>query len=259
MSRPAVSPTLLHSAPPPAASAGTSSPLPASSPRIPSAGTSPGTPTGVATLPGGQTGTAALVNPGFPRANPAEIRAAAAGFSAPPKPDVAVVPRPAPPLPALVPEASQGKESPPASQGAAPAVAGDVPPSPKRAPEAASAEPSSPPEDAATSSVPIRLRDPDPSIHSPYGIHEDGQTLAHIKATQKKGTAQTQELVVTRTVWHPSAERRVAVVRGPGDSQEREVHEGDSVGPLEVLRIEPSDVVFLHNGVEIRQRVGTPQ
>ncbi|HBZ72336.1 MAG TPA: hypothetical protein DEP35_22425 [Deltaproteobacteria bacterium] len=109
--------------------------------------------------------------------------------------------------------------------------------------------------------MPIRLREIDPSIHSPYGLHEEAprKPLSHAKAAQPHTGAAAGEVMVTRTVWHPSAERRLAVVRSAGDSQEREVHEGDSVGSLQVLRIEPSDVVFLRDGVEIRQRVGPAQ
>ena len=125
---------------------------------------------------------------------------------------------------------------------------------------AAAPEPSPAGEDASTSSVPIRLREIDPSIHSPYGLHEEAiKPASHAKAAHPRTSAAAGEVVVTRTVWHPSAERRVAVVRGAEDSQEREVHEGDSVGSLQVLRIEPSDVVFLRDGVEIRQRVGPTQ
>jgi hypothetical protein len=63
-------------------------------------------------------------------------------------------------------------------------------------------------------------------------------------------------VVVASTVWHPTAERRVAVVRRSGSSGEQEVHEGEVVAGLEVLRIEPSGVVFLRDGHEFRQPVG---
>jgi len=209
-------------------------------------------------LSGGETGPQGA-NPGAPRPTPAEVRAAAAALA--PRPDVAVVqrPPPSPDVPREAPEAngaSRGSEG--ALLGAAP---GAAPPSPRMAPSAAAAEPSSPAEEAATSSVPIRLREVDPSIHSPYGIHEDtpSKLPTHAKAAHPHAAAPAPEVVVTRTIWHPSAERRVALVRGAGDSREREVHEGESVGSLQVLRIEPSDVVFLRQGVEIRQRVGASQ
>jgi len=123
-------------------------------------------------------------------------------------------------------------------------------------------EPSVDAEEAVPSSVPIRLHDVDPSLHSPYGIRAETPHAhaASAKTSRPHATgAAAPEVVVTRTVWHPSPERRVAMVRAPGDSQEREVHEGESVGALQVLQIEPSDVVFLREGVEIRQRVGASQ
>jgi hypothetical protein len=131
------------------------------------------------------------------------------------------------------------------------------------APAAAPPEPSSDAEEAVASSVPIRLQEVDPSIHSPYGLHSEtagrGAGEAPAAHARNRGGASLSSIVVTRTIWHPSAERRVAMVRGAGDSKEREVREGESVGSLQVLRIEPSDVVFLREGVEVRQRVGAAQ
>jgi hypothetical protein len=61
---------------------------------------------------------------------------------------------------------------------------------------------------------------------------------------------------VERTIWHPMAERRVAVVELEGSDETLELHEGDAVGPLVVGKIEPSGVFFVHDGVELRRRVG---
>jgi hypothetical protein len=61
---------------------------------------------------------------------------------------------------------------------------------------------------------------------------------------------------VERTIWHPLAERRVAVVELEGIEGPLELHEGDVVGPLVVGKIEPSDVLFIHDGVEMKRRVG---
>ncbi len=61
---------------------------------------------------------------------------------------------------------------------------------------------------------------------------------------------------VERTIWHPMAERRVAVVALEGNDETLELHEGDAVGPLVVAKIEPSGVFFVHDGVELRRRVG---
>jgi hypothetical protein len=61
---------------------------------------------------------------------------------------------------------------------------------------------------------------------------------------------------VARTIWHPLAERRIAVVELDGRAEALELHEGDAVGPLVVGKIEPSGVFFVHDGVELRRRVG---
>jgi hypothetical protein len=68
--------------------------------------------------------------------------------------------------------------------------------------------------------------------------------------------APVPEVFVTRTIWHPVAERRVAEVEVRGRPEPLRLHEGDAVGPLVVGRIEPSGVVFLHEQVELRRRVG---
>jgi hypothetical protein len=68
--------------------------------------------------------------------------------------------------------------------------------------------------------------------------------------------APVPEVFVLRTVWHPVAERRVAEVEVWGRPEPFRLHEGDAVGPLVVKRIEPSGVVFLHEQVELRRRVG---
>jgi hypothetical protein len=59
---------------------------------------------------------------------------------------------------------------------------------------------------------------------------------------------------VEKTFWHPSAERRTALIKVDGGVEE--IQEGDAVGPLVVSTIEPSGVVFQHDGIEIRRRVG---
>ena len=63
-------------------------------------------------------------------------------------------------------------------------------------------------------------------------------------------------VLVVRTVWHPAAERRLAEIEVEGRPEPLLLHEGDVVGPLVVSEIEPSGVVFLHDEVELRRRVG---
>jgi hypothetical protein len=63
-------------------------------------------------------------------------------------------------------------------------------------------------------------------------------------------------VLVVRTMWHPAAERRAAEIEVEGRPEPLLLHEGDVVGPLVVSEIEPSGVVFLHDEVELRRRVG---
>ena len=64
------------------------------------------------------------------------------------------------------------------------------------------------------------------------------------------------DLRVARTIWHPTADRRLAYVDVSGQAGPLRVREGDAVGHLIVQKIEPWGVVFLDDGIEIRHRVG---
>jgi hypothetical protein len=75
-------------------------------------------------------------------------------------------------------------------------------------------------------------------------------------AASEVARAEIPDLRVERTVWHPTAERRFALIEFDESAERREVREGDAVGPLVVSKIEPSGVVFVHDGVELRRRVG---
>jgi hypothetical protein len=76
-----------------------------------------------------------------------------------------------------------------------------------------------------------------------------------VAAARAPERAPVPDVRVERTSWHPQSARRVAVVL-LGAEDPREVHEGDALGPLVVARIEPSGVVFVHEGVELLRRVG---
>jgi hypothetical protein len=68
-------------------------------------------------------------------------------------------------------------------------------------------------------------------------------------------------VVVRRTIWHPKRERRraeLSLLEG-GETRIVELREGQSIGPLELAEIGPTGVIFLHEGVEIRRRVGAPR
>ena len=61
---------------------------------------------------------------------------------------------------------------------------------------------------------------------------------------------------MAKTQWHPLADRRIAWVRVPGDSEPRRVVEGDVVDGLLISQIEPSGVVFERDGEKIRRPLG---
>ncbi len=61
---------------------------------------------------------------------------------------------------------------------------------------------------------------------------------------------------VQRTEWHPQTDRRVAVIEIAGRPEPLRLREGDAVGLLVVVTIEPSGVVFDHDGVSFRRRIG---
>ncbi len=63
-------------------------------------------------------------------------------------------------------------------------------------------------------------------------------------------------VMVQRTIWHPDSSQRTAQVLLKGEPDPLTLHEGDAVGTLVVLRIEPSGVVFLNDRVEIHKRIG---
>ncbi len=72
----------------------------------------------------------------------------------------------------------------------------------------------------------------------------------------KRVRAFIPSVLVVRTVWHPTAERRIAEIEVEGRPELLLLHEGDAVGPLVVSEIRPSGVVFLHDEVELVRHVG---
>jgi hypothetical protein len=178
---------------------------------------------------------------------PVESPESAAPVASAPPPEafsspVAVVERPAPPPPAAEPvptPQADGAAPPPgvpvASAGAPPAP-GDLPPFSK--PSRVASKPAPAPA-AAAPAQPIRRKPP-------------AQAQSQ---TQMLARANIPAVFVSSTVWHPERDRRLAKVTFEGSAM-RELHEGDSIGPLVVSKIEPSGVIFLHDGVELRRRVG---
>ncbi len=64
------------------------------------------------------------------------------------------------------------------------------------------------------------------------------------------------EATLLRTSWHPDPARREAELQLVGSEEPIRLREGDAVGALIVITIEPSSVVFGHDGVELRRAVG---
>ncbi len=81
------------------------------------------------------------------------------------------------------------------------------------------------------------------------------QPIRRKPAPEKVVRADVPDIFVSSTVWHPQQDRRIAKVTLAGGAP-KELHEGDAIGPLVVSKIEPSGVIFLHAGVELRRRVG---
>jgi hypothetical protein len=91
-----------------------------------------------------------------------------------------------------------------------------------------------------------------PSSRSASKASEPARVAA--AAPKADASAPVPGVRVEKTSWHPSSDRRTARIAVDGGFEE--IREGDAVGPLVVSRIEPSGVVFDHDGVEIRRRVG---
>ncbi len=68
--------------------------------------------------------------------------------------------------------------------------------------------------------------------------------------------AKVPAIRVEKTIWHPDADRRVAVVKLLGVDEVLRLKEGDAVGPLVVIGIKPGSVLFSHDNIEIQYNVG---
>jgi hypothetical protein len=180
-----------------------------------------------------------------------------------------VAPEPAAPrapAPAVAPEsvsaasvAAGASGGAPAGVGAGPrAAAGDV--LARRAPAGTgvSEEPPARPIAALpTAGAAVSTGVPDPSAAPASGSGSSGGAIpAPARDTSEpRVAARAAEVSVVKTVWHPSAARRVAHVTVAGQDGSLEVREGDLVEGLEVREIKLSGVVFERAGVEIERRV----
>jgi hypothetical protein len=92
--------------------------------------------------------------------------------------------------------------------------------------------------------------------HSAPGAAPPASAAGAARGEQVVARAALPELSVARTVWHPDAERRLAIVRSTESGEEVRLRIGDAYGPLVVEAIHPSSVLFDHDGVEIQYGVG---
>jgi hypothetical protein len=111
---------------------------------------------------------------------------------------------------------------------------------------------------APTAATPAPRVEPEPSVAEESFELEALDDDSAIEPEPAPGPAVARASIpgvqVQRTSWHPMAERRSAMVEADGGVIE--VREGDAVGAWVVATIEPSGVVFLRNGVEVRRRIG---
>jgi hypothetical protein len=102
---------------------------------------------------------------------------------------------------------------------------------------------------AAAESVPAKTQRLDDTVR-PIQISDDFAVVQRNRIPS---------VLVTQTIWHPRAERRIALIERLDASDGEELlrmREGDRIGPLELVSIEPAGVVFVHDGIELRRRVG---
>jgi hypothetical protein len=141
----------------------------------------------------------------------------------------------------------------------APEAEATAPPAPEiarpaPAPEMARPEPA--PEIARRAPAPeIERRTPAPEVANRAPAQPEPEVAKPAARPPAPPAPAFPALRVEGTTWHPTAERRVALV-AVGDEGAQSVREGEQVGGAVVRRIEPSGVVFEHAGREVRRKVG---
>jgi hypothetical protein len=93
---------------------------------------------------------------------------------------------------------------------------------------------------------------------APIEIEAVAAEPAPIRAPEQKviQRAKVPTLRVEKTIWHPDANRRIAIVKLVGTEEVMRLKEGDAIGPLVVESIKPGSVVFNHDGIEVSYNVG---
>jgi hypothetical protein len=69
--------------------------------------------------------------------------------------------------------------------------------------------------------------------------------------------AKVPAISIEKTIWHPDAFRRIAVVKLLDDEEIIRLKEGDAIGPLVVKTINPDSVLFNHDSIEIVYNIGS--
>jgi len=185
--------------------------------------------------------------------------------------------RVAPPAPVIAEPVSTPSVSPPPSVRAASApsplpVRTTIVPPPERRARATSApspQPtrtvsvsSSQPARAASVSSPLPPASVAAAESFPAKTQRLDETVRPIEISDDFAVVQRNRIpsvLVTQTSWHPRAERRIALIERLDASDGEELlrmREGDRIGSLELVSIEPTGVVFVHDGIELRRRVG---
>ena len=166
-----------------------------------------------------------------------------------------------PPLPAEVPA-----PIPPPSAGEAPrprAQAASLAEAPR--PRAQAASPAEAPRPRSQAASPARVPAPRPRVARRSSAPKASRLAPPAAAAAPPRreripdvavAAPPPEVLVLGTVWHPDPKRRRATVRLRGQGPTVVLREGDALGTLVVAKIEPSGVVFLHEGQRLRQAVG---
>jgi hypothetical protein len=115
------------------------------------------------------------------------------------------------------------------------------------------------PERAEPKARPYRLPDREPLqafvAPVPAPVPEAAPPAEAVGRAAEPAAPQAPEAHVESTTWHPDPSRRRAVVSAEGRAAVT-LREGDAIGELVVLRVDPSGVVFLYQGREITRRVG---
>ncbi len=160
---------------------------------------------------------------------------------------------------------------PPAARSAPPEAPSPAVPVPVSSPEAVEVAASSPgiaedirlitrpPKPGAAAPDPPAARETAPALSRPRSPEPAPAVRARrseAPAIQTIERPPMPEFVVTRTVWHPEAGRRVAMIRRSGQDAAQAFGEGENLGVLEIVEIQPAGVLFRRDGVEIKRRVG---